>query len=87
MEEYKSSYEVIKNTLQLSLDFQYFVVNSGAILALFHLMLTVGNFLNAGSTRGSAMGIKLKTLHKFSDTRDNYGASLLQNIFKIALKL
>lgn len=86
MEEYKSSYEIVKNTFQTSLDFQHFVVNSRAIFALFRLMLTVGNFLNAGSTRGSATGIRLKTLHKFSDTRDNYGATLLQNVFRIAQK-
>lgn len=87
MEEYNSNYKILKSTFQTSLDFQYFVVHSSAIRALFRLMLTVGNFLNAGSARGAAAGLKLKTLHKFNDTRDNNGNTLLQNVFKIAQKL
>jgi len=48
------------------------------------LMLTVGNFLNCGTNRGGAFGIKLKTLSKFNDTKDNKGKTVLFNIYSIA---
>ena len=47
-------------------------------------MVTVGNFLNAGTARGRAIGLRLKALAKFSDTKDNSGHPLLFDVLKIA---
>ena len=54
---------------------------------MLQLMITVGNFLNSGSARAGAYGIKLKSLTKYFDTKDNAGKPILTTIFQIAKDL
>lgn len=50
-------------------------------------MVTIGNFINSGTNRANAFGIKLKSLVKFGDTKDNKGHSILYNVFQIAKQI
>lgn len=61
-----------------------FVLENKSFHALLRLMVTVGNFLNAGTARGQAVGLKLKALAKFSDTKDNQGHPVLFDVIRIA---
>ena len=61
-----------------------FILENRSFHALLRLMVTVGNFLNAGSARGRAVGLRLKALAKFSDTKDNGGHPLLFDVLSIA---
>jgi len=49
------------------------VDKSKNLLIILEIMLAVGNFLNAGTPRGGAYGIKIDYLKKFSDSKDLSG--------------
>lgn len=61
-----------------------FVLENRSFHALLRLLVTVGNFLNAGTARGRAVGLRLRALAKFSDTKDNSGHTLLFDVLRIA---
>ncbi|CAL6090030.1 Formin_homology 2 domain-containing protein [Hexamita inflata] len=63
--------------------FSYILENEG-LKKLLQVMISVGNFVNAGSPRGQAFGVKLKSLQKFSDAKDANGKSLLYFVLKSA---
>jgi tetratricopeptide (TPR) repeat protein len=53
---------------------------------LMHVILTVGNLLNKGSKKSSAMGFRLSSLSKFVQTKSNAGVSLMDYVVGHLLK-
>ena len=62
------------------------VIKGKKLHRIFKMMLTVGNFLNSGSARGQAFGIRLKSLQKYFDTKDNNGKPVMQTVLQIIRK-
>lgn len=60
-----------------------FLLNNKRFHRVLKIMLTVGNILNSGSARTGAYGIRLKTLQKFYDTKDNNGKPVMQSVYEI----
>lgn len=55
------------------------VRNSGKLKEIMHLILNLGNLLNSGTARGSAVGFKLDSLLKLTDTRATNGRITLMH--------
>lgn len=53
---------------------------------LMHVILTVGNLLNKGSKKSSAVGFKLSSLPKLMQTKSNSGVSLIDYVVGHLLK-
>lgn len=47
------------------------LLESESLLLIFHIILTIGNFLNYGNFVGNANGISICSLNKISDTKAN----------------
>lgn len=82
--EFGDNYAKLEDSLRQTLRFLDFLQNSVYFKQFLQILITVGNFLNAGTARGGAYGVKLQSLQKFSGTKDNKGNSLLYNIMVIA---
>eukprot|EP01105_Mastigella_eilhardi_P017347 TRINITY_DN3989_c0_g1_i5.p1 TRINITY_DN3989_c0_g1~~TRINITY_DN3989_c0_g1_i5.p1 ORF type:complete len:402 (+),score=109.77 TRINITY_DN3989_c0_g1_i5:65-1270(+) len=50
---------------------------SANFIALLQVVLSLGNFINAGTMRGAACGFKLDSLNKLAETRSTNGKSTL----------
>lgn len=61
----------IKPGLESALEAANEVQNSKPFLHMLEIILTIGNFLNAGSAKGNTYGFKLETLLKLNDTRSS----------------
>lgn len=46
-------------------------MESETLLEIFHIILTIGNYLNYGNFVGNATGISISSLNKISDTKAN----------------
>lgn len=62
------------------------VQGSARYRRLMHVILTVGNLLNKGSKKSSAVGFRLSSLSKLMQTKSNTGVSLVEYVVGHLLK-
>jgi len=75
----------LKPDITTLLNCSLFIANDKKLEQILHIVLHVGNFLNAGNSRlGSAMGFSLETLSKLHDTKTTDNKS---TVFEVIVEM
>lgn len=77
---------IVENSTNIIFTATSQLMGSARYRRLMHVILTVGNLLNKGSKKSSAVGFRLSSLPKLMQTKSNAGVSLIDYVVGHLLK-